>query len=169
MYQPILGTLGFVLSPDKMKVLLVHRNKRENDHQIGKYNGLGGKLEVHEDVLAGMKREIFEEAGIECAEIVLRGTVNWPGFGPKGEHWLGFVFLVTTFTGTPYTSNEEGDLVWVNKDSLADLPMWEGDKLFIPLVLDSDPRPFHAYLPYKDGKPTGWSFSRETRSMQQTL
>ena len=139
---------------------MVHRNKRQNDHQVGKYNGLGGKLEVHEDVLAGMKREIFEEAGIHCDEIVLRGTVNWPGFGPKGEHWLGFVFLITKFSGEPHNTNHEGDLEWIDRDALLTLPMWEGDKYFIPLVFDNDPRPFHAYLPYEQGKPTGWTYSR---------
>lgn len=160
MYQPILGTLGFVLSPDQEKVLMVHRNKRQDDHQVGKYNGLGGKLEVHEEVLAGMKREIFEEAGIECLDIQFRGTINWPGFGPKGEHWLGFVFLIKSFSGTPYTTNPEGDLIWVNKSEILSLPIWEGDRYFIPLIFDNDPRPFHAYLPYNKGKVLSFSYSR---------
>lgn len=159
MYQPIIGTLGFILSPDGQKVLLVHR-KRESDYQAGKYNGLGGKLEVHEDVLSGMKREIFEEAGIECLEMTFRGTVNWPGFGPKGEHWLGFIFLITKFSGKPFSSNPEGDLVWINKDSILTYPMWEGDKFFLPLVFDNDPRPFHGYLPYNQGKLVTWSYTR---------
>jgi 8-oxo-dGTP diphosphatase len=160
MYKPIIGTLGFVLSKDKKQVLLVFRNKRETDHQIGKYNGLGGKLEPHEDVLAGMKREIHEEAGIDCTEIVLRGTVNWPGFGPNGEDWIGFVFLISEYHGIPHTTNPEGDLVWVDVEKINQLPMWEGDKYFIPLVFDSDPRMFHAYLPYKNGKLVNFSFSR---------
>ncbi len=160
MYQPIIGNLGFILSPDREKVLLVHRNKRKTDHQLGKYNGLGGKMETHEDVLAGMKREIHEEAGIECLEIKLRGTVNWPGFGPNGEHWLGFVFLITKFSGVPHLSNHEGDLEWIKKEEIHTLPMWEGDKYFIPLVLDDDPRIFHAYLPYENGKPSDFFYTR---------
>jgi 8-oxo-dGTP diphosphatase len=160
MYQPIIGTLGFVLSKDKNKVLMVHRNKRVSDHQIGKYNGLGGKLEAHEDVLSGMKREIHEEAGIECTQIELRGTVNWPGFGPNGEDWIGFVFLIHSYTGNAHTTNAEGDLVWVEKDKILDLPLWEGDKFFIPLVFDENPKIFHAYLPYKNGKLVNFSFSR---------
>jgi 8-oxo-dGTP diphosphatase len=107
-----------------------------------------------------MKREIFEEAGIDCTNIILKGTVNWPGFGPNGEHWLGFVFLIKEFSGTPFSSNHEGDLVWVDISEIKNLPMWEGDKYFIPLVLDNDPRPFHAYIPYKDGKVEEFSFSR---------
>jgi hypothetical protein len=61
-YTPILATLGYVLSPDRERVLMIHRNARDDDHHIGKYNGLGGKLEANEDVAAGMRREIREEA-----------------------------------------------------------------------------------------------------------
>ena len=57
-YTPIIGTLGYILSPDRTRVLMVHRNARADDEHLGKYNGLGGKLEAGEDVLAGMCREI---------------------------------------------------------------------------------------------------------------
>ncbi len=79
-YTPILATLGYVLSPDRKRVLMIHRNARGDDHHLGKYNGLGGKLETDEDVVAGMRREIHEEAGIDCTELSLRGTISWPGF-----------------------------------------------------------------------------------------
>lgn len=92
MYTPIVGTLGYILSPDAEKVLLVHRNARDNDQHLGKYNGLGGKMQADEDVQSCMVREIREEAGIVCRDMQLRGTISWPGFGPDGEHWLGFIF-----------------------------------------------------------------------------
>jgi len=75
-YTPILATLGYVLSPDRKRVLMIHRNMREGDHHLGKYNGLGGKLEANEDVVAGMRREIMEEAGIDCLAMDLRGTIS---------------------------------------------------------------------------------------------
>ena len=84
-YTPIVATLGYVLSPDRSHVLLIHRNARPDDQHLGKYNGLGGKIERDEDVVAGMRREIREEAGIECDALTLRGTISWPGFGKKGE------------------------------------------------------------------------------------
>jgi 8-oxo-dGTP diphosphatase len=160
MYQPIVGTLGYILSPDREEVLLVRRSSRPHDHHLGKYNGLGGKLKPDEDVQSCMRREIWEEAGIRCEEMQLRGTVNWPGFGPNGENWLGFIFLVTRFAGTPKTTNEEGELGWYPVDNLGVLPMWEGDKYFLPLVFDGDPRIFHGYMPYEDGKPREWSCTR---------
>ena len=159
-YTPIVGTLGYILSPDRRKVLLVHRNARPGDEHLGKYNGLGGKLEADEDVVAGMRREIEEEAGLACDELQLRGTISWPGFGKNGEDWLGFVFLITKFTGTAPEHNEEGTLEWVDVERIYDLPMWEGDRHFLPLVFDNDPRAFHGVMPYKDGRPTGWSYSR---------
>lgn len=159
-YTPITGTLGFILSPDKQKVLLIHRNARKDDYHIGKYNGLGGKLESNEDIKSGMMREIREEAGIECLEMELRGTINWTSFGPNGEDWLGFIFLITKYSGTPYESNIEGTLEWVKIEDFPNIPMWEGDKYFLPLVFDGDPRPFHGYMPWKDCKVVSWSFVR---------
>ena len=160
MYTPIVGTLGYILSPDTEKVLLVHRNAREDDQHLGKYNGLGGKMRADEDVYSCMVREIREEAGILCREMQLRGTISWPGFGPGGEHWLGFVFLITSFAGEPRRSNEEGELSWHRPDSLEELPLWEGDRYFLPLIFDGDPRPFHGCMPYENGRPVSWRYFR---------
>lgn len=159
-YTPISGTLGYILSPDRQNVLMVHRIARSHDEQLGKYNGLGGKMQSDEDVATCMAREIREESGLEVTAMSLRGTVNWTNFGPKGEDWLGFIFLITGFTGAPYERNDEGPLTWVPLDRISELPMWEGDRHFLPMVFDDDPRPFHGYMPYDREKPTGWSFVR---------
>lgn len=160
MYEPIIGTLGYVLAPERTHVLLVRRTARPHDHHLGKYNGLGGKLKPDEDVLSGMIREIREEAGIECEEVRLRGTINWTGFGPGGENWLGFIFLITRYSGTPFPANEEGELDWHPLDSLHTLPMWEGDRYFLPLVFDDDPRIFYGHMPYREGHPVSWQYRR---------
>ena len=159
-YTPIVATLGYVLSPDRTQVLLIHRNARVDDQHLGKYNGLGGKLEPDEDVVAGMRREIHEEAGIDCDALSLRGTISWPGFGKQGEDWLGFVFVVTNYSGTPFSSNPEGTLEWVPVADILQLPLWDGDRHFLPLVFDDDPRSFHGVMPYRDGKMVSWEFSR---------
>ncbi len=128
MYMPIIGTLGYVLSPDRTRTLLVHRVGRPHDHHFGKYNGLGGKMLPGEDVMSCLAMEFREEAGITCEEVTLRGTINWSGFGPRGENWLGFIFLITRYSGIPWSANGEGDLGWYPVDRLEDLPMWAGDR-----------------------------------------
>lgn len=160
MYTPIVGSLGYILSADREKTLLVHRTARSDDQHLGKYNGLGGKMEPGEDILACMQREILEESGLECKAMELRGTINWTGFGPNGEDWLGFIFLITEFSGTPMERNEEGTLGWHSLDGIMDLPMWEGDRFFLPLVFDGNPLVFHGYMPYSGGKPLSWQYSR---------
>jgi len=160
MYKPIVGTLGFILSPDGTETLLVHRNARADDAHLGKYNGLGGKMLPHEDVLTCLHREIREEAGIECEKTLLRGTINWTGFGPDGEDWLGFIFRIDRFHGTPFAENNEGVLSWQPVNRLHELPMWEGDRYFLPMVFDHDQRIFHGHMPYRDNRPMGWQYSR---------
>lgn len=159
-YCPIMSVLGFVLSRDRKKVLMVHRIGRSGDEQFGKYNGLGGHMEAQEDVGTAMTRELREESGLEVKKMSLRGTINWTGFGPNGEDWIGVVFLIEDWEGTPPDRNEEGPLEWVELERIPTLPMWEGDRYFMPLVFDGDPRPFHGYMPYDNGRPVGWSFTR---------
>jgi 8-oxo-dGTP diphosphatase len=163
-YTPVLATLGYVFSPDGSRVLLVHRNSRPEDAHFGKYNGLGGKVEAGEDVLAGMKREIREEAGIECETLRLAGTVSWPGFGKHGEDWFGFIFRIDRFTGTPLTANPEGSLEWVVVDEVLRLPLWDGDRYFLPFVFDRDGPQFHGVMPYSNGRPIAWSCSTIPKS-----
>jgi 8-oxo-dGTP diphosphatase len=158
-YTSIVGTLGYVFSPDGRRVLLIHRNTRPDDPHFGKYNGLGGKLEPDEDVVACMRREIREEAGIECETLKLAGTISWPGFGANGEDWLGFIFRIDRFRGEPYHQNAEGMLEWVELDRVLELPVWEGDKHFLPLVFANDSREFHGIMPYRDGRPISWNYS----------
>lgn len=159
-YTPIVGTLGYVVSSDRTRTLLVHRNARAHDDQFGKYNGLGGKMHPGEDVVECMQRELREEAHIECESMLLRGTINWTGFGPNLEDWLGFIFRIDRFTGTPPAANVEGTLEWHRIDRLHALPMWEGDRYFLDMVFDDDPRVFHGYMPYDGERPVSWSFHR---------
>jgi 8-oxo-dGTP diphosphatase len=159
-YSPILATLGYVLSPDRTRVLLIHRNTLDDDYHAGKYNGLGGKLEANEDVATGMRREIREEAGLDALDMTLRGTVSWPGFGKQREDWFGFLFLITHFTGTPLARTREGTLSWVAMETIATLPTWEGASHFLRLLFDNDPRPFHGVMPYDNGRMVSWSYSR---------
>ena len=158
-FTPVLATLAYVFSPDGARVLMVHRTGRPGDPHFGKFNGLGGKLEPGEDIVSGVRRELREEAGIECDRLHLAGTVSWPGFGAGGADWFGFLFRVTHFTGTVPAANAEGTLHWVPLADVPGLNLWPGDRHFLPLVLDPAAPPFHGVMPYSGGGPVSWAVS----------
>ncbi|XVV12056.1 NUDIX hydrolase [Actinoplanes sp. CA-131856] len=159
--QAIIATLGYVLSPAGDEVLMIRRDTRPDDLHYGKYNGLGGKLSPDEDVVSGLRREIFEEAGITCDEIDLAGTISWPGFGREGANWFGFLFRIPRWSGTPLTANNEGSLHWVplKKMLAGEIPMWESDHHFLPLVFADTPTVFHGVMPFTNGQATSWSYT----------
>ncbi|MGC5033882.1 NUDIX hydrolase [Micromonospora sp. DT229] len=162
--QAILATLGYVLHPDGERVLLIRRDKRPDDVHFGYHNGLGGKLEPGEDVVAGMCREIREESGLECHSPRLAGTISWPGFGRRGENWFGFLFRIPQWSGNLRAECPEGTLVWADlADVLAGrVPMWESDQHFLPLVFAAEPRVFHGVMPFAQGEAVSWSYSVTT-------
>lgn len=169
-FNPIVGTLSYLWDRASDEVLLIRRNARSDDTHFGKVNGLGGKVEVDEDILSSARRELNEEAGISDATCELRGTITFTDFGPDREQWLVFVFVVPSWTGEIGTTNAEGRLEWVPRRDLlaacdpgpeADrLPMWPGDRNFLPLVFDDDPAVFHATMPYDGDRPLRWSYVR---------
>lgn len=167
-FLPRVGTLAYLWNKDDDTVLLVRRNRRPDDDHFGKVNGLGGKVERNESIVQGLRRELREEAQVELTDFALQGTVTWSNFGPRREDWLGFMFLVTGWTGTPPTSNVEGDLEWVprqqvlsacrgDSDAATSLPMWPGDHLFVPLVLTEGARQFHGTMPYDGAQQIDWN------------
>lgn len=158
-YCPILATLVYIISEDRKSVLLIHRNKCPDDIHFGKYNGLGGKIENKEDIIEALKREVFEESGVHCKEIILRGTISWPGFGKNAEDWFGFIFRVDKFEGTPHAGNHEGALEWVPIVDLDKLDLWESDRLWLDKVFSDEASTFHGIAPFENGKLLSWSCS----------
>ena len=158
-YTPIIATLAYVMSEDRKKVLLIHRNKRSDDVHFGKYNGLGGKVEANENIVDALKREVLEEAGIVCEKVVLRGTISWPGFGKKGEDWFGFIFRVDEFSGETHAGNHEGSLEWIALEDLDKLSLWDSDRLWLDKVFADDQDTFHGIAPFLNGKLVSWGCS----------
>ncbi len=130
--KPILATLCYIEC--NQQILMLHRVKKKGDIHKGKWNGLGGKMEAGESPKMCAIREIKEESGLDVSEIHFVGQITFPKFDGTND-WHCFLYHVTAVTGTLIDS-PEGDLKWIDREKILDLNLWEGDRIFIPWVLE---------------------------------
>jgi len=128
--------------------LMIHRVKKQNDMHQGKWNGLGGKLEMGESPEECAIREIREEAGLRVTRPIFKGLLTFPAFDGF-EDWYVYVFVIREFEGELIDSRE-GNLQWILDDRLLELNLWEGDKLFLPWL--DQPGVFSGKFIYDQGK-----------------
>ncbi len=140
-----LSTLAYVRRGDRTLML---RRPDSGHPQAGKYNGLGGKLEPGESPEECLRREVLEEAGLVVVEAEYKGLITFPDFDGRDD-WYVWVYLVTRCEGEP-RSGPEGDLEWVETASVKDLPLWEGDRYFLPWL--DEPGTFSAVFRYEGGR-----------------
>ena len=127
------------------KYLMLHRVKKENDINHDKWIGIGGKFEEKESPEDCVLREALEETGLTLFHPEYRGIVTFVSDQYETEYM--HLFWADTFSGTIRTC-DEGNLEWISKDALLQLPMWEGDKIFLRL-LDQRPPFFSLKLVYR--------------------
>ncbi len=148
---PVLSTLCYVSKGDK--TLMLNRNKKINDIHKGKWNGLGGKFEPGESPELCVIREVKEESGLDIVSPTLKGFISFPNFKQSSngqwQDWYVFIFVSSQFTGNLIDS-DEGTLQWIESNKLLDLPLWEGDKIFIPWL--SQEKFFSAKFVYVEKK-----------------
>jgi 8-oxo-dGTP diphosphatase len=123
----ILATLCYI--KHEGHTLMVYRNKKPNDMHAGKWNGLGGKFEPGESPENCVRREVWEESGLQIRNPKLHGLLMFPNF--KGDDWYVFVFTVREFEGELIDS-PEGRLEWIPDEKLTSLSLWESDQIFFP-------------------------------------
>ena len=128
------------------KYLMLHRVKKKNDDNGGKWIGIGGKLEEGETPFDCVRREVKEETGLTVTSLSYRGFITFVSdvFGTEYMH----LFTANKYEGTLKDDCPEGVLEWVEKSNISHLPRWEGDKVFMHL-LDTDTPFFSLRLEYK--------------------
>lgn len=115
------------------KYLMLFRDRKENDENAGKWIGVGGKFENGESPDECLLREVFEETGLKLKEYRLRGIVSFVSDIYETEYM--FLYTSGSFEGT-LTECSEGRLEWIDKKSVPELPLWEGDRIFLNLIRD---------------------------------
>lgn len=104
---------------------------------MGRYNGVGGKVEGEETIECAVKREAHEEIGVvvgdisKCAELFFTF--------PHKEDWnqLVHVYITDVWSGD-IVETEEMNPVWFSVDAIPYDTMWPDDIFWLPKVLEGD-------------------------------
>ena len=131
------------------QVLMLHRVKKKNDLNHDKWIGIGGKFEGEESPDECLLREAREETGLTLTSWKCRGVVTFLTENP-GEGEFMYLFTADGFEGELKECNE-GDLQWVEREFISELPQWEGDKIFLEQLWNDAPF-FLLKLRYDHGK-----------------
>lgn len=117
--------------------LLMHRTKKKNDVNQDKWIGIGGKFEKQESPDDCLLREVWEETGLTLTRYRYRGVVTFVYEDNPAEYM--HLFTADGFTGELKEDCPEGELAWLPKEKLLELPIWEGDKIFLKLLQEDAP------------------------------
>lgn len=126
------------------EVLLLFRNKKKNDINEGKWIGIGGHIEKGESPDETLIREVKEETNLNILSYEYRGKLYFI----NGE----YKEVIYLYTSSSYSGEikecDEGTLKYFPKNEIFNLPMWEGDKIFLKYLLTNTPY-FELKLIYK--------------------
>ena len=118
------------------KYLMLHRVKKEVDFNKDKWIGVGGKFEDKESPEDCALREVREETGLTMTDYRYCGIVTFISDQWPTEYM--HLFTCTGFSGQ-LRECDEGVLEWIDKKRLMELPMWEGDRIFLRLLDEGGP------------------------------
>ena len=132
--------------------LMLYRNRKPGDPNEGKWLGIGGKIEEGESPDECNSREVLEETGLKLRSAVFHGVIEFRAttyededmylysssdFEPSDED-AARIFAASGTYEPPACS--EGELEWIPREKLLDLPMWEGDRAFLSELLSGADR-----------------------------
>ena len=144
-----LTTLCYLERDDRY--LMLHRIKKKQDVNKGKWIGVGGKFEFGESPDDCVVREVREETGYTLTDYRLRGIISFL-FNEEEAEYI-FLYTAKGFLGEP-TECTEGTLSWIRKSEIDSLNLWEGDRIFLELIKDEAREVFSLKLCYRDDRLT---------------
>ena len=130
-HQARVAVVSFLRHGDDVLLL---RHAASSDRFAGRWNGIGGHVEVGENILAAARRELFEEAGVKDATLRLRGVCHETGL--VGQPYLTF-FFVGDAPIRSFDSREGHEMAWQPLHALPDLPLVSDVAELLPRLLQA--------------------------------
>ena len=127
---------------------MLYRNKKPDDMNEGKWIGIGGKVEEGESPEECNSREVLEETGLKLLSAHFHGVIGFRSDMFEDED----MYLYSSDCFVPCEADaageyartgnyvppvcSEGELRWIPKDKVMELPAWEGDRFFLKHLIE---------------------------------
>lgn len=131
-HPDIRRTLLFLRSGDQILLALKKRG-----FGMGKWNGVGGKIEAGETLEQALVRETVEEIGITPHSWSAVGELDFVQDAETDDPWHMYVYayICDDWLGEPAES-EEMNPKWFHIEDIPYGDMWDDDPFWLPYVLD---------------------------------
>lgn len=143
-------TLCYIRSGERY--LMLYRDRKTGDPNMGKWLGIGGKIEPGETPDECCRREVLEETGLKLMSVRFHGVIRFRADEYEDEDM--YLYSSDEFEPTDEKARRlfletgkfepqecsEGRLEWIDASELMLLPMWEGDRAFLSKLLDGQKR-----------------------------
>lgn len=101
---------------------------------VGRYNGVGGKVEALESIEAAAIREAKEEIDVDILDLTMCATLTFTFLHNPEWNQVVHVYLSFVWDGEPHES-EEMNPVWFRVKDIPYDTMWPDDIYWLPHVL----------------------------------
>lgn len=125
-----LTTLLLILNDNQ---ILLAEKKR--GFGVGKFNGIGGKVEKDETIEDAMIRETQEEIGVTPSDFTKMATITFDEWvNDEEKQVIMSVFVAQSYMGK-IVETDEMKPKWFNLNDIPYEKMFEDDKIWLPEVL----------------------------------
>ena len=127
-------TLCFLIRDDEICLAM-----KKQGFGVGKWNGIGGKVQDGETIEEAAIRELYEEIGVHASIADLRNVGNLKFYFNNKPDWNQrmHIYFITEWQGEPRESDEMAPK-WYKKDQIPYESMWIDDLYWLPKVLNGE-------------------------------
>lgn len=104
---------------------------------VGRYNGVGGKVEEGESIEDAVKREAYEEIGVTVSDMVKSAELTFCFQNKEEWNQLVHVYIADSWQGD-IVESEEMNPVWFTVLDIPYTSMWPDDIFWLPNVLGGE-------------------------------
>lgn len=130
-------TLLFLIKKEGDNITDICLAMKKRGFGVGRYNGVGGKVESGETIEEAVKRESQEEIGVFLDSIGKYAELTF--IHPHKEEWsqVVHVYIADKWQGEIIES-EEMKPVWFDVKNIPYQSMWPDDTFWLPKVLEGE-------------------------------